>query len=55
MSENKPNNDNITKAFEPDYLSRKALAVEWTDALLSTKIKHHLVISVSGEWGIYYA
>ncbi len=51
MSENKPNNDNITKAFEPDYLNRKALTVEWTDALLSTKIKHHLVISVSGDWG----
>ena len=51
MPENKPNNDNITKAFEPDYLNRKALAVEWTDALLSTKIKHHLVISVSGDWG----
>lgn len=55
MPENSQTNDNITKAFEPDYLSRKALAVEWTDALLSTKIKHHLVISVSGEWGIYYA
>lgn len=51
MSENKPNNDNITKAFEPDYLSRKALVEEWTDALLSTKINHHLVISVSGDWG----
>lgn len=51
MPENKPNNDNITKAFEPDYLNRKALAVEWTDALLSTKINHHLVISVSGDWG----
>lgn len=38
-------------AFEPDYLDRKALAVEWTDALLSTKINHHLVISISGDWG----
>lgn len=51
MSENSQNSHNITKAFEPDYLSRKALAVEWTDALLSTKINHHLVISVSGDWG----
>ena len=51
MPENSQTNDNITKAFEPDYLSRKALAVEWTDALLSTKINHHLVISVSGDWG----
>lgn len=50
MPENKLNND-IIKAFEPDYLNRKALAVEWTDALLSTKINHHLVISVSGDWG----
>lgn len=51
MPENSQTNDNITKAFEPDYLSRKALAEEWTDALLSTKINHHLVISVSGDWG----
>lgn len=51
MPENSQTNDNITKAFEPDYLNRKALAVEWTDALLSTKINHHLVISVSGDWG----
>lgn len=50
MPENKLNND-IIKAFEPDYLNRKALATEWTDALLSTKINHHLVISVSGDWG----
>lgn len=50
MPENQLNND-IIKAFEPDYLSRKALAEEWTDALLSTKINHHLVISVSGDWG----
>ena len=50
MTENKLNND-IIKAFEPDYLNRKALATEWTDALLSTKINHHLVISVSGDWG----
>lgn len=49
------NSHNIAKAFELDYLSRKALAVEWTDVLLSTQIKHHLVISVSGDWGIYYA
>ena len=32
-------------------MNRKALAAEWTDALLSTKINHHLVISVSGDWG----
>ena len=51
MPESKPNNDNITKAFEPDYLNRKALVEEWTSALLSTKINHHLVISVSGDWG----
>lgn len=51
MPENSQNKDNIAKAFEPDYLNRKALAVEWTDALLSTKINHHLVISVSGDWG----
>lgn len=51
MPENSQTNDNITKAFEPDYLNRKALATEWTDALLSTKINHHLVISVSGDWG----
>lgn len=51
MSENKSHNNIITKAFEPDYLDRKALAVEWTDALLSTKINHHLVISISGDWG----
>lgn len=51
MPENNQNKDNITKAFEPDYLNRKALAVEWTDALLSTRINHHLVISVSGDWG----
>lgn len=51
MPENNQTNDNITKAFEPDYLNRKALAVEWTDALLSTRINHHLVISVSGDWG----
>ena len=50
MTENKLKND-IIKAFEPDYLNRKALATEWTDALLSTKINHHLVISVSGDWG----
>lgn len=49
------NSHNIAKAFEPDYLNRKASVVEWTDALLSTKINHHLVISVSGEWGIYHA
>ena len=51
MPENNQTNDNSPKAFEPDYLNRKALAVEWTDALLSTKINHHLVISVSGDWG----
>lgn len=51
MPENSQNKDNIAKAFEPDYLNRKALAVEWTDALLSTRINHHLVISVSGDWG----
>lgn len=51
MPENNQYQDNITKAFEPDYLNRKALAVEWTDALLSTRINHHLVISVSGDWG----
>lgn len=51
MPENSQTNDNIPKAFEPDYLNRKALAVEWTDALFSSKIKHHLVISVSGDWG----
>ena len=51
MLENSQNKDNIVKAFEPDYLNRKALAVEWTDALLSTRINHHLVISVSGDWG----
>ena len=51
MPKNNQNKDNITKAFEPDYLNRKALAVEWTDALLSTRINHHLVISVSGDWG----
>ena len=51
MPENNQTNDNIINAFEPDYLNRKALAVEWTDALLSTKINHHLVISVSGDWG----
>ncbi len=51
MPENSQNKDNIAKAFEPDYLNRKALAVEWTDALFSSKIKHHLVISVSGDWG----
>lgn len=51
MPENNQTNDNITKAFEPDYLSRKALAEEWTYALLSTKLNHHLVISVSGDWG----
>ena len=51
MPKNNQNKDNITKAFEPDYLNRKALAVEWTDALLSTRINHHLVISVSGAWG----
>lgn len=51
MPENSQTNDNILKAFEPDYLNRKALAEEWTDALLSTKINHHLVISVSGDWG----
>lgn len=51
MPANNQTNDNIIKAFEPDYLNRKALAVEWTDALLSTKINHHLVISVSGDWG----
>ena len=51
MPEHNQNKDNITKAFEPDYLNRKALAVEWTDALLSTKLNHHLVISVSGDWG----
>lgn len=51
MSANNQINDNIAKAFEPDYLNRKALAAEWTDALLSTKINHHLVISVSGDWG----
>lgn len=50
MPENQLNND-IIKAFEPDYLNRKALATEWTDSLLSTKINHHLVISVSGDWG----
>lgn len=55
MLENRQNNDNTTKAFESDYLNRKASVVEWTDALLSTKINHHLVISVSGEWGIYHA
>lgn len=31
MLSNKPNSDNITKAFNPDYLNRKALAVEWND------------------------
>lgn len=51
MPENSQTNDNIPKAFEPDYLNRKALAVEWTSALLSTKLNHHLVISVSGDWG----
>lgn len=51
MPENSQTNDNIPKAFEPDYLNRKALAVEWTDALFSSKINHHLVISVSGDWG----
>ncbi len=51
MPANNQTNDNIIKAFEPDYLSRKALAVEWTDALFSSKINHHLVISVSGDWG----
>ncbi|HIZ89118.1 MAG TPA: KAP family NTPase [Candidatus Mucispirillum faecigallinarum] len=51
MPEHNQNKDNITKAFEPDYLNRKALAVEWTDALLPTKLNHHLVISVSGDWG----
>lgn len=51
MPENSQNKDNIAKAFEPDYLNRKALAVEWTDALFSSKINHHLVISVSGDWG----
>lgn len=51
MSANNQINDNIAKAFEPDYLNRKALAAEWTDALLATKINHHLVISVSGDWG----
>ncbi len=40
-----------SKAFEPDYLNRKALAVEWTEALLSTKLGQHLAISVSGDWG----
>ncbi len=55
MPEHNQNKDNITKAFEPDYLNRKALAVEWTDALLSTRINHHLVISVSGDREIYYA
>lgn len=51
MPKNNQNKDNITKAFEPDYLNRKALAIEWTDALFSTKLNHHLVISVSGDWG----
>ncbi len=51
MPENSQNKDNIAKAFEPDYLNRKALAVEWTDALFSSKINHPLVISVSGDWG----
>ena len=51
MPESSQTNDNITKAFEPDYLNRKALAMEWTDALLSTRINHHLVISVSGDCG----
>lgn len=51
MPESSQTNNNIIKAFEPDYLNRKALALEWTDALLSTKINHHLVISVSGDWG----
>lgn len=50
MQENKISN-NITKSFELDYLNRKALAVEWTDALLSTKLHHYLVLSVSGDWG----
>lgn len=49
MEEN--NIENKSKAFKPDYLNRKALAEEWTDALLSTKINHHLTISVSGDWG----
>ena len=51
MPENSQTNNNITKAFEPDYLNRKELALEWTDALFSTKLNHHLVISVSGDWG----
>ena len=51
MPANSQNSHNITKAFEPDYLNRKALVEEWTSALLSTKINHHLVISVSGDWG----
>lgn len=51
MPENNQSNKNIMKAFEPDYLNRKALATEWTYALLSAKINHHLVISVSGDWG----
>lgn len=51
MPANNQTNDNIPKAFEPDYLNRKVLAVEWTDALFSSKINHHLVISVSGDWG----
>lgn len=49
MEEN--NIENKSKAFKPDYLNRKALAEEWTNALLSTKINHHLTISVSGDWG----
>lgn len=49
MAEN--NIENKSKAFEPDYLNRKALAEEWTNTLLSTKINHHLTISVSGDWG----
>lgn len=55
MPENKISNDNIAKAFELDYLNRKALVDAWTDALLSTTINHHLVISVSDDRGIYYA
>lgn len=54
MPEHNQNKDNITKAFELDYLNRKALVDAWTDALLSTTINHHLVISVSDDRGIYY-
>ncbi len=52
MQENRISNDNITKSFELDYLNRKELAMEWTDALFSTKLNHYLVLSVSGDWGI---